>query len=327
MKKNGETMLEKFNLTMKSKFKATPSSIAVKEFTNTNIVSAVNFKVKKYRTVKDYLIDVESYFIEAKRQNSSLLCFPELFGMLPLIFIPFVRTFLFKKSANVSSNSSNQRPISIQNILSKINYYQESLVYLQHLAMKYKIYVCSGSMFVVENNRIYNRQYLISPLGEILGHQDKLHLVEMEKQLGLSVGTTLNTFDLPFGKLCMPICMDASYFETLRIAKNKGCSIITIPIANMEEYNYYLALRGLDMRMKEVMMNGIKSPLILDGALKMTGIATLFQNGVIIDSTTTKKVISMEVTNHLAQDIQCNELIKNQLFEEYKNIKGDKLYE
>ncbi|MEF9967578.1 MAG: nitrilase-related carbon-nitrogen hydrolase [Longicatena sp.] len=320
-------MISKFNNYMHSKFKVKSTPITIQNFSNTNIVSAVNFKVKKYHSIQDYQHDVESYFIEAKRQNSSLLCFPELFGMIPLLFIPFVRTFLFKKSSKVSSDTTDSKEISILNLLKKFDYYQESLLLLQHLAMKYKIYVCSGSMFVIEDNKIYNRQHLVSPEGEILGFQNKLHLVDMEKQFGLTAGDDLKTFDLPFGKLCMPICMDASYFETLRIAKKKGCTIIALPIANMEEYNYYLALRGLDMRMKEVMMNGIKSPLILDGALKITGVATLFQNGAIIESTTTKKVISMKLSNHLNPDIQCHESIKNQLFNEYKKIKGEPLYE
>lgn len=320
-------MITKFNNYMRSKFKTKSTPITIQEFSNTNIVSAVNFKVKKYHSIREFQHDVESYFIEAKRQNSSLICFPELFGMLPLLFIPFVRTFLFKKSSKLSTDSSDSTQTSILNLLKKFNYYAESLVLLQHLAMKYKIYVCSGSMFVIENNKIYNRQYLLSPQGEILGYQDKLHLVEMEKQFGLAIGHELKTFDLPFGRLCMPICMDASYFETLRIAKKKGCTIIALPIANMENYNYYLALRGLDMRMKEIMMNGIKSPLILDGAIKITGVATLFQNGSIIESTTTKKVISMKLTNQFKPDIQCHESIKNQLFNEYKKIKGESLYE
>src|SRR5665648_1017062 len=45
----------------------------------------------------------------------------------------------------------------------------------------------------------------------------------------------MEVYSLPFGKVVCPICMDATYFETFRIAREIGADMVILPIANLEE--------------------------------------------------------------------------------------------
>ncbi len=145
------------------------------------------------------------------------------------------------------------------------------------LALHYGVYIMSGSIMVAEGDSIYNRAYLFDPDGKIVGNQDKLHLVMMERAMGMSMGKDLSVYNTPIGKLAFPVCMDASYFETFKIAKDKGAHIVMIPIANMEEYHDYLALRGIWPRVQESGVYGIRSALVGElYGIKFTGKAGIF---------------------------------------------------
>ena len=71
----------------------------------------------------------------------------------------------------------------------------------------------------------------------------------------------MEVYSLPFGKVVCPICMDATYFETFRIARERGADIAILPIANLEEYNLWKALRGIWPRVQESYLYGLKSSL------------------------------------------------------------------
>ena len=71
----------------------------------------------------------------------------------------------------------------------------------------------------------------------------------------------MEAYSLPLGKVVCPICMDATYFETFRIAREMGADIVILPIANLEEYSTWKALRGIWSRVQESYLYGLKSSL------------------------------------------------------------------
>jgi predicted amidohydrolase len=71
--------------------------------------------------------------------------------------------------------------------------------------------------------------------------------------------------------------MDATYFETFKIASQKGAEIVILPIANMEEYNFWRALRGIWPRVQESYVYGVKASLNgWIGGIHFTGRAGIF---------------------------------------------------
>jgi predicted amidohydrolase len=55
--------------------------------------------------------------------------------------------------------------------------------------------------------------------------------------------------------------MDATYFETFRVAVEQGADIVILPIADMDEYGKWKALRGIWPRVQEAQVFGLKASL------------------------------------------------------------------
>ena len=145
------------------------------------------------------------------------------------------------------------------------------------LAAAYRLHIMTGSYTLAANESVVNRAFLYGPDGKLIGTQDKVHLLPVEEEWKLNRGRKFNVFDTAIGRLAMPVCMDATYFETFRILENMGAEIVMLPIANLETYNYWLALRGIWPRVQESPLFGVKSALVGSIAgLTFTGRAGIF---------------------------------------------------
>nr|QNO54709.1 hypothetical protein PDBAIGND_00015 [Methanosarcinales archaeon ANME-1 ERB7] len=129
------------------------------------------------------------------------------------------------------------------------------------LAKEYGIYIYTGSYILKEKEEIYNAGSLFGPEGNLIGTQKKMHLTDFEVKIGIKRGIKMEVYSLPFGKVVCPICMDATYFETFRIAREIGADMVILPIANLEEYTVWKALRGIWPRVQESYLYGLKSSL------------------------------------------------------------------
>ena len=130
------------------------------------------------------------------------------------------------------------------------------------LAEAYGLYLMAGSFLLSEGGKVINRAFLYGPDGALIGTQDKVHPLPIEEQFGVVRGERFNVFETGLGRLAMPVCMDASYFESFRVLEKMGAEIALLPIANAEPYNYWLALRGIWPRVQESKLYGIKSALV-----------------------------------------------------------------
>ncbi len=109
---------------------------------------------------------------------------------------------------------------------------------------------------------VCNRAYFYDPDGRLLGTHEKIHLIPTEARLGLSRGASLPVFETPWAKMAMPVCMDATYFETFRVASLLGCEVVLLPVADTQEYNFWKALRGIWPRVQESGVYGVMSPMV-----------------------------------------------------------------
>lgn len=130
------------------------------------------------------------------------------------------------------------------------------------VARRLGIYVVTGSIVVPDHECTVNKAYFFGPDGQLLGTQHKTHLVPEEERWRLTPGGELNLFETPWGKIAMPVCMDATYFETFRIAALRGADIVIIPSANQEKYVYGRANRGIWPRVQETHIYGIGSSAV-----------------------------------------------------------------
>lgn len=221
---------------------------------------------------------------EANQAGARLVVFPEylnllLFGMLPGIN---------RLEQEVSAEPATILDDSVQGETDQISlpdlfrYMTPAVLPLMvtlfsALAVAYRLYIMAGSYTLAVNGAVANRAFLFGPDGNLIGTQDKVHLLPVEEEWKLKRGQEIKVFDTALGYLAMPVCMDATYFETFRILENRGAEIAMLPIANLEAYNYWLALRGIWPRVQESPLFGIKSALVgRIAGLTFTGRAGIF---------------------------------------------------
>ena len=109
----------------------------------------------------------------------------------------------------------------------------EILRFLQAAAKKYGFYIIGGSMPVKSQreNKFYNRSYLISNEGGVMGFYDKAHLFfENEEDIDYSPGlkppVVYQTFLAPIG---VQICFDIRFPEPIRLLVKEGMKILFVP--------------------------------------------------------------------------------------------------
>ncbi len=221
---------------------------------------------------------------EASDAGARLVAFPEylnllLLGMLPG-FAQMEREFSAESDVDCTADrQAGEGQISLPDIFRFMTPAVLPLVFtlFSLVAAAYRLYLMAGSYTVDDNGSLVNRAYLFGPQGELLGFQDKVHLLPVEEKWGLRRGKGFDTFETEAGRLAVPVCMDATFYESFRILEYRGVEIVILPIANLEAYNYWLALRGIWPRVQESPLYGVKSALVGSIAgLTFTGRAGIF---------------------------------------------------
>lgn len=223
---------------------------------------AMQMEAKAYRSPESWLRELDEILWRAVSRGASLVCLPELYGMMPLLCHPLLPPLLKRVSGRFpqgeGEGSMDLLPL-LQPFVPLFAAYEQIV---SRFAKRYGIYIFGGTAFIPDNGKIYNRGSLISPEGEILARQDKLHLTIEEMALGLSTGDVLQVVATPIGNIALCVCMDATYFETFRIARNLGADYIIVPIGDMSGFEHHLALRGVQTRVNETGLPALKPALV-----------------------------------------------------------------
>ena len=237
-------------------------------------VSCVERQIYPVNSLEKYIDMLCGFVDQAAKENSRLIVFPEynffdLFGLIPGFI--FINQILNKKAIK---NKDKEKDRGIESHLKGNNYFLTAIFkgvakpveagvkkIVSLLAKEYGIHIYTGSYILKEKEEIYNAGSLFGPDGNLIGTQKKMHLTDFEVKLGIKRGNKMEVYSLPFGKVVCPICMDATYFETFRIAREMGVDMVILPIANLEEYSTWKALRGIWPRVQESYLYGFKSSL------------------------------------------------------------------
>ena len=243
-------------------------------------VSCVQRQIHPVNSIERYIDMLCGFIDQAVKDNSHLIIFPEynffdLFGLIP--GFNFLNQILNKKAIKVKvqdKNKDEEKDREGESHLKENSHFLTTIFkgvakpieagikrIFSLLAKEYGIYIYSGSYILKEKEEIYNAGSLFGPDGNLIGTQKKMHLTDFEVKLGIKRASKMEVYSLPFGKVVCPICMDATYFETFRIAREIGADMVILPIANLEEYSTWKALRGIWPRVQESYLYGLKSSL------------------------------------------------------------------
>ena len=237
-------------------------------------VSCVQRQIHPVNNIERYIDMLCGFVDQAAKSNSYLIVFPEynffdLFGLIP--GFGFLNQILNKKAIkNKDEEKDREKESDLKGNNNFLTTIFEGVAkpieagikrIFSLLAKEYGIYIYTGSYILKEEEGIYNAGSLFGPEGNLIGTQKKIHLTDFEAKIGLKRASKMEVYSLPFGKVVCPICMDATYFETFRIAREIGADMVILPIANLEEYNLWKALRGIWPRVQESYLYGLKSSL------------------------------------------------------------------
>jgi predicted amidohydrolase len=247
-------------------------------------VAALQVNVELCQSPLAFVDLVHRRIREAAAAGAWLVVFPEYLNLLLFGMLPGLEQFEqdYRTETAVVNHDSDQDPADQISLPDLFRFMTPVVLPLlttlfSELAAAYQLYVMSGSYTIASPKSIVNRAFLYGPQGESLGSQDKVHLLPIEEEWKLKRGKNFKVFNTAIGRLAMPICMDATYFETFRVLEENGAEIVMLPIANLEAYNYWLALRGIWPRVQESPIFGVKSALVGSIAgLTFTGRAGIF---------------------------------------------------
>lgn len=118
-------------------------------------------------------------------------------------------------------------------------------------AQEFQVYIIAGSValphFKLKEGKvfyedgpigyeIYNSSYLFDPDGKVVGYQDKVYLLELEKEEGLHLtpGTidNIQVFNTKAGKFGIAICLDGFKEDVIEQLRRRGAEILVQPSAN-----------------------------------------------------------------------------------------------
>ena len=85
-------------------------------------------------------------------------------------------------------------------------------------------------LIIDDHGKRYNRAYVIDRDGSQVGHFDKVHVTDVEReQFGIVPGQDWPVFDLDFGRVGVMICYDGCFVESSRILALRGAKMVFWP--------------------------------------------------------------------------------------------------
>lgn len=178
----------------------------------------VQWQMRPYRAMKDLEEQVEFFIDAVSSYRCDFVLFPEFFNA-PLMAI-----------YNHLSEADSIRKLA--------EYTEEIREKFMSLAISYNINIITGSMPLVENERLYNVGYLCKRNGDCERYT-KIHVTPDEAKVwGMSGGHELKTFDTDCGKVGILICYDVEFPELGRLLADQGMSMLFVPFLTDTQNGY-----------------------------------------------------------------------------------------
>ncbi|MGE5592085.1 MAG: nitrilase-related carbon-nitrogen hydrolase [Betaproteobacteria bacterium] len=227
-------------------------------------VAAVQMRLDLIKDARSYAEKIYGLTKSAVDQGAQLVVFPEdsgtpLVGLLPGI------DKLAAKGIDAAVADMAGGDVEVSEVFRVISPAVKRIyeTTFSTLARAFRVYIITGSAFLEDDDgKMRVIGYFYGPDGELIARQRKLHLVPMEAAWGFEPGSDLEVVDTPLGRIAFPICMDATYFETFRIARLRGADIVVIPSANNEEYLFWRTMRGIWPRVQESQVLGVSAAAV-----------------------------------------------------------------
>lgn len=228
-------------------------------------VAAVQMQFDFVNDGAQYAKKIYALAAQAAQQGAQLVAFPE-YAWTPLIgMLPGIRD-LERKSRGGLQGAATASGASLRDILLLVAPHVEHAFAAtgSAVARALNIYLMNGTTIARDTNgNLFNVAYFFAPDGSLLGTQKKMHAFTTEREW-LTCGCDLQIFDLPNTRVAAPVCMDFTYWETARLAWQRGAEILINPSADDFAAQEFLQARGVRTRVQEAPCYGILANMVTD---------------------------------------------------------------
>lgn len=225
-------------------------------------VAAVQLRSDPLPSAAAYARKMASLVAEAVERGAQLVAFPE-YAALPLLgLIPGV-------ADSGGGQTLEEQGIGIADVLAIALPAADRVWRTTHseLARRCRVALMPGTIpqwaAAGASRPFHNTAFLYGPDGRLLGTQPKLHLTAREVDW-VCPGSELQLFDLPWGRLAVPVCMDFTYWETARVAGLRGAEVLISPVAEPTANDPWRQARGIRTRVQETPAFGVQVCLVGD---------------------------------------------------------------
>jgi len=185
-------------------------------------LAVVQYQMRQIRDFGEFAQQSEFFIDTASEYKSDFVLFPELHTTQLLSFM------------------KKDRPGQAARQLAEFT--PQYLDFYTEMAVKHDVNIIGGSLFVIEEDCLYNVSYLFRRDGT-LERQEKIHITPSERKWwGVTPGRGVSVFDTDCGSIAILICYDIEFPELVRIVAQKGAQIIFVPF-NTDTRHGYLRVR------------------------------------------------------------------------------------
>lgn len=181
-------------------------------------IGLVQWQMRLFPDIEAFYEQVEFFVDAVSGYGSDFIMFPEFFNT------PLLHPYNHLPEMEAMRRLAEQTAEIVERI--------------QQYALSYNVNIISGSMPIVENNKLYNATYLCHRSGKTDEYR-KIHITPNEqKYYGMVGGDKIQVFDTDCGKVGILICYDVEFPELSRIYADQGMQILFVPFLTDTQNGY-----------------------------------------------------------------------------------------
>lgn len=181
-------------------------------------IGLVQWQMRLFPDIEGFYEQVEFFVDAVSGYQSDFIMFPEFFNA------PLLQPY-------------NDLP-EMEAMRKLAEFTEEIVARIQEYAVSYNVNIVSGSMPLVEDNKLYNATYLCHRSGKTDEFR-KIHITPNEqKYYGMVGGDKIQVFDTDCGKVGILICYDVEFPELSRIYADQGMQILFVPFLTDTQNGY-----------------------------------------------------------------------------------------
>jgi predicted amidohydrolase/GNAT superfamily N-acetyltransferase len=181
-------------------------------------IGLVQWQMRHFANIEAFYEQVEFFVDTVSGYKSDFVMFPEFFNT------PLLAPYNHLSEMEAMRKLAEMTP--------------DIVLKIQEYAVSYNVNVISGTMPILEGNKMYNATYLCHRSGKTEEYR-KIHITPNEqKYYGMVGGDAIQVFDTDCGKIGILICYDVEFPELSRILADQGMQILFVPFLTDTQNGY-----------------------------------------------------------------------------------------